>query len=323
MKYLRIIILALAVILFTGERAYATPIPSPTSYAISAVTAYSPTMEPNDKEYIISFSIQYGVIPSTDAGQAWLIRLFDSGVEVASTTPYAFYNSGYAIGVASIYLPASIATGLSANISLSIEPNPTLTWVSIPSPAYFTSIINSSAATLADVSTAIATQVTALAIGLNIPYGSTNPMIEQTNGLWKFTARGESYFDVTIPILRTICGILYSSGITRPILVDNNYDSNYQQQVDSQLIGTPFDATDLAADWGISRMWATGALWFGFCMLCSGLVGWKIQTAKPVFFIFGGLMIAGGFMGFGLLQSVLFGLLGAASIVLAFAWRGA
>jgi hypothetical protein len=328
MKYLRSIILALVMIALAIPLAvYATtPIASPSSYSISNVTVYDPALETGDQLYIVSFAINYPLpVPTTDAGTAWLIRLFNNGVEIASTTPYAFYNSGYSTGVASIYLPASMALPWSgANVSLSLEPNPTLTWASIPTQSIYTTIVWASASSLSEVATAVGVQVRGLASTLTSDWGiSATPLVESANGMLKLTDLGASYFDVVMPTLRTIQPNLYLSTVIKPIIPDQHYDSNYQTSVDSSHVGTPLDETSLAGVLGLSRGWVGGGLWFLFCLLVSGAVGYKANTAKPVFFLFGGLMIVGGFMGFGLLQSIMFALLGTGSVVLAFAWRGA
>lgn len=305
-------------------KAYATtPIASPTSYSISSVTVYSPALETNDQLYIINGSITYGVNPTEDAGQAWLVRLLSANLtELASTTIYPYYNAGYAAFVTSIYLPASIAPTWAGNYTVSLEPNPTLTWISIPAQSLFTAITWNSASTIDAVATAVGSKIRALALNLNTAWVSPD-LIESVNGLLKLTSYGAGYFDVSIPILRTVQPNLYQSNLNSAILVDNKYGNTYQQNVDSNLVGTPFDPTALAASIGLSRMWTTGLIWFLFCILLSGLVGYFSQSTKPVFFLFGALMIAGSFMGFGLLQGIMFGLLGGGSLVLAFAWRGA
>jgi hypothetical protein len=203
-----------------------------------------------------------------------------------------------------------------------IEPNPTLSWTSIPAPKSYSAINWNSASTISTVGAAVGTKVRLLSQLLNTAWTSTD-LSENVNGLRKLTTYGAGYFDVVIPNLRTIDPTLYQANLQGAILVDNQYNSSYQQQVDTQLVGTPFDPTNLAAGLGLSRMWATGAIWFVICALVAGLIGFKAQTTKPVFFLFGGLMIAGSFMGFGMLQGIMFGLLGGGSLVLGFAWRGA
>ena len=324
MKALRIILLSLVAIITSQPGVvYAAPIASPTSYSISSVIVYSPALEAGDQFYVINGSITYAVNPTEDAGQAWLIRLLDgSSTEIASTTIYPYYNSGYAAFVASFYLPASLAPAWSGNYTVSLEPNPTLTWTSLPPQSLYTAITWDSALTLDTVATAVGAKVRALALGLNTSWTSID-LIESVNGLLKLTSYGEGYFDVVMPFLRDIQPNLYQSALNSPILVDNQYGNTYQQNVDANLVGTPLDPTNLAAGMGLSRMWATGLLWFGFCLLVCGLIGYFAQTTKPVMFLFGGLMIVGAFMGFGLLQGILFGLLGGGSLVLSFAWRGA
>lgn len=327
MKIIRAILLSLiSMVLLNPMVAHAVTLASPDSYDITAVTVYSPALETNDQLYVIQGFVNYTVLPATDAGQAWLIRLKNSGGnETASTTIYPYYNSGYnAPFVASIYLPASLALAWSGNYSITLEPNPTLSWTSIPTAKIFTSFVWSSASTLSAVSTAITAQIRGITLGLNISWSATaNPLISYVSGILKFTARGEAYFDGAIPILRTIAPDLYTAALNAPIIVDHNYGNTYQQQVDANLVGTPLDPTNLASDWGLSRMWMTGLLWFLFAILICGLIAYYAQTTKPTFFLFGGLMIAGSFMGFGLLQGILFGLLGGGSLILAFAWRGA
>lgn len=325
MKYLKVLILSLiSLILIPGIGVKAAPIASPTSYSIASVTIYSPVLETGDQLAIIKWGISYTTLPTEDAGDTWLIRLKENGIEESSTTPYPFYNSGYATGVSAIYLPAAYAVTWGGNVSVTLEPNPTLTWVSIPAAVTFTAITWDLNTSTTESSEAIAAQVRALGLTLNVDWSaSANPIVSPVNGILKLTDRGASYFDMVINILRTIAPELYQSFIQRPILVDNNHGTTYKDTVDNNLVGTPFDTSDAATDWGLSRLWATGAIWGGFCILCAGTVGYKMQTAKPIFFLFGALMIAGGFMGFGLLQSILFTVLGAASIILAFAWRGA
>ena len=325
MKFLKSLILSIYVALLMPASYIAmAAIASPTSYGISSVTAYSPALEAGDQFFIVQYSITYGSIPTTDAGQAWLIRLKENGTEVASTTPYAFYNSGYTTGVASIYLPASLAVTWGGNVTMVLEPNPLLDWSSIPAQEIFQTIVWSSANTFDEVSTAVGAEIRAKAIGMNITWSATtNPLIEAVNGIMKLTDRGAAYFDVAIPTLRTMQPNLYQSLISMPNVVERSFGDNGTQEMDTRLVGTPFDLSDVATDWGISRMWATGAIWGAACLAGAGTLGYFAQSAKPTFFLFGGLMMAGGFMGFGLLQTILFALLGIGSIVLAFAWRGA
>src|SRR3990172_12229174 len=142
MKLLKSLFLALMLILLASPvTALATPLASPTSYSISSVTVYSPALESNDQLYIVQFSVIYGSLPPTDASQAWIIRLMNGATELATAAPYAFYNSGYATGVVSFYLPAALAPAWGGAYTVILEPNPTLSWVSLPPQSIFNVIV--------------------------------------------------------------------------------------------------------------------------------------------------------------------------------------
>jgi len=92
------------------------------------------------------------------------------------------------------------------------------------------------------------------------------------------------------------------------------FSMSYRDRLASRLEGTTFDMTPIGEALGMSRMWASTIVWFGFCTLIAAAVVWGTNSLRPATFVFMILLPFGALAGFVYLEVGLgFGLLCAAA----------
>ncbi len=307
--------------------------PQPTTLVINSIEAFHSVITTNDQLHIVSFEIAWGSGNYTGT-QAFLFRFLDNGVEIATTTPYSYYNQGKSQGVVGFYFSASdpnLPIWESANLTIELIGNPTITWDGdIP----YTSSVTWSSWNGASL---LGARVRLLAMALEDDWSVD--LISPVNGVNKLTTAGQAYFESSIPNLRMAAPTLFISTSAIPLYPTENHSSSYGDAVMDRWVtsgnGT-FDVTAIAGIVGASRDWTMSGLWViaSLTMLCLMTYGTsKVQggeaiitrqSLRPALFLFGFMMIVGSFMGFMVMQAGLFcGIFGGLAIVFALFWRGA
>jgi len=294
---------------------------------ISTLEAYE--LSDDSQLFIVPFEIVSSNI-SIPTEQAFIFRLLDSGVEIATTTPYGYFNDGYAQGVASFTVdvddPNLPAWG-TASLSVELMGNPSLSWSDgVPK------VTKSGVDVWQADDVIVGARIRVLAQALETAWSVD--LIQMVGGTNALTSVGQQYFETVVLNLRSIASTLFTSGTVQPDIPSDNHSTAYADAQDAGLIGnTLFDLTNLASMLGVSRMWATGALFIIFSgVLVFGsatVIGAKSElgvgvTIRPALFLWGGILVAGSLMRFMPFNVAMWvGIIGGLSLVFAFFWRGA
>jgi len=305
--------------------------PQPTTRIINSIDAYNNAINDNDQLHIVSFEIATTSSNYT-ATESYILRFYSDGVEIATTTPYSYYNEGRTQGVAAFFFDADDAdlpVWTSDNLSIKLLGNPAIDWDGdIPNTEQ--DMWNSW-----NSNTLIGAKVRTLALVLEDIWSID--LIEPVNGINKLTSYGETYFESAIPNLRKMAPSLFTSIVTQPSFPTDNHSSTHgDETMDRWLIsgnGT-FDVSGLATSFGTSRNWIMSGLWVIASLVMLILTTYGIGRTKgtgftssialkPALYLFGFMMIIGSFMGFMVLQVGLFcGIIGGLIIIFALFWRG-
>jgi len=329
MKKKRLAILIAGILLLV----LATPvyaITAPDDYNITQVNVYQSCFEANDQLYLITFYIDDAPPPDENANQAWLFRLLDeTDAELGVVAPYAtdYNDDGYNTGLISIYFTAAeVATlgmGWDLDYTIQMTGNPALDWGGDPPAIDFDAFT----AWSTDPSE-VTSRIRVVAAGFETDW--TVDLIEYISGSNKLTTTyGEDYFTHVVERLRTLAPDLFSSTITSPEFEEREYTHTVSDDTEDKWgalgvdPGGLFDFTDLAALFGISRMWFTSLMYIAFALGLMGIMMWKIESGKLATFVFGTLMVVGSFLGFmPFVAGILCGLVGALALAYTFFWRG-
>src|SRR5690606_5001303 len=100
----RVILVLLVLVGFTGLLTNtALAIDAPDKLEVIEVKGYSGVIEPGDMLITAHYNIEYTVLPTERASEAFLARLLDGTIELQATSPYPFFANGYGEGVFSFY----------------------------------------------------------------------------------------------------------------------------------------------------------------------------------------------------------------------------
>lgn len=103
-------------------------------FGVQQIESYRSVQELNDILFLIIGRVEYVAFPTVyDISEAFIVRFMDGAVERGTTSFYAYHDSGYDLGVCSIYFTADEVASLpitwSGAYTVSIEGNPTLHWL--------------------------------------------------------------------------------------------------------------------------------------------------------------------------------------------------
>ena len=277
------ILLSLLVLLmvFTALFAVASPVSAiadpDTPPAVNAVYVWEDCLEDGDVGVLIDYFLDYAVLPTDTAQDAYMAVFVDSDgiTQLLTEAPYVYNDSGYGRGVIWIYFtPAEVVTyGLtSADVALYriwLMGNPTVPsgWAGVP-PKTISTI--DSWTTTGDSSVLIGLRVLYYADVLELLWSID--MIEETAIGSRLTAAGASYFTNVIPSLRTIAPDVFSDIESDPNYIPIDYDTEFGATVTSgtaTVAGSPVTLVDGAnvIDTGVT----TGTVIFD-------LAGWTFGT---------------------------------------------
>jgi hypothetical protein len=278
-SYLLIGIL-LALILTPLSIALAIQSPVPANI-ISEVQVTPDNYETGDQLYIVPFTI--GSCNTTDytATDLFIIRLLDSGVEIATATPYSFRNNGFSSGCTGFYFKAAdsdIPTWGSSNLTIEIIGNPSISWdEDIP-------YVSSNSFNWAVSKSYVAIKIRTLAQLLENDWSVD--LIEPIQDINQLTSYGEAYFDSVIPNLRIIAPTLYVSGTDMPVYSATDNNTDYQTQLQEEAVASITGASGnvtvtagviggISANTFLTLVWTIGGLIF------IGAIGWGTAKMNP------------------------------------------
>jgi hypothetical protein len=253
----------------------------PDTLTISEAQVTEDNYETGDQLYIIPFEIGFCNTSDYTASDLFIIRLLDDGVEIASGTPYSFYNNGFSSGCIGFYfsaLDADLPTWATANLSVEIISNPVATWNGT------TPYISSNSFNWASSASYVAIKIRSLAQQFENEWSID--LIEPVNGINQLTDYGEAYFDSTIPNLRVIASILFVSSTKLPVYSETDNNTTYQDLLQAQAIAS-FNGTvsgnitttanvigGISPNALLTLMWTIGGL---ILIGCVGFAGAKLN----------------------------------------------
>jgi len=288
----------------------------PDSISINSVWVYRNCKETGDQLYIVDYTIDYTVTPNETAAEAYMCRLLQSNTTLAYASPYPYHDKGYGRGVVAIYFSASAAPAWQSNFtSIELLGSPFCDWNgTLPSYTVVStnfSLWQDSEPTVQKV--AIAGKIIYLATILETEW--TEDMTSTSdNGQIVLTPYAASYFVNVIPYLGDIAPSVFPGGqspgtsVTEPDILPDTSGQGYANWLASIITGTPFDLTNLAADFGVSRGALTAIFYYGIVVFVLIVIMRGLGTYKPMMFFALPFVILGAFLGVPLIVTILVGM---------------
>ncbi len=298
---------------------------NPDEISVNAVYVYRNCRETGDQLYIVDYSLNYTVAPNETITEAYLCRLMEGAEELRATAPFAYYNNGYDDGVVAIYFDAAEAPAWQGSYNMTLIGNPLLDWPGDPpfdtvgefdvwqdNPMSVTKVI-------------VAGRIIELAYALEASWGQDMVTTADT-GKDVLTKYGAAYFINVIPYLFEIAPDIYAEGegaastVIRPEVPPDTSPTDYAEDLETNILGTPLDITPVADAFGVSRGGLTALLYYGVMAFALILIARSIGSYKPVMLFSIPLVVLGAFVGVPLIVTILAGLasLGLTSYVLFF-----
>jgi len=280
---------------------------APDSLSINAVYAYENYQLTGDQLYIIDYNIDYPTPPSSKADVNYIIRLMDGAEELAWTAPYPYNDNGYGHGVAALYFAPGEGPTWDDDYTMILSGNPMVDWGG-SFPYTSTSAFTWESNPLSETQSLVTTKILALAQGLEADWDID--MVETTSTASYLTVDGEAYFINVIPgFAETGAGAFYGN-VFQPHYPDITRDDTYATDLESMSEGTILDiGTPVGNLLGVDRGLATTIVIYGIGI--AGLIVFcrKINSYKPIMFLFGVVVAIGWALGVPLSITVYAGLL--------------
>lgn len=220
-------------------------ISDPDSMSITTARAYSGTIETGDMLVVVQYRIDYTVLPTETAADAFVCRFMRGTTELNASEIYAFNNKGYGVGVCSFYwtnlerIADSIEFGdpNGESYEVVVQGKPT----AFPDPPRIgtTSITYRSATNTEQL---LQTDIENIAFELESDPGwAGKDLITFTAGKRVFTQQGEDYFSRAIPNLQIMTPDLFRSSTTQPFVEERQHPKTYGNSLSNFWVGTPVD----------------------------------------------------------------------------------
>ncbi len=297
-KVISAVLLAIIALAIMPKPVFAAPIDTPDTMVLHQIEAYRNTLELNDQLYLFTYTIEYAMLPIDNASINFVARLMDGIVQLGTTTPYPFFTDGYAYGVMSLYFSAADAPAWAGGYTVRLEGNPTLVWSAGVPPSTQTAVwsLEFDDGTLAGTETQLTNRMRALAIITENDWGID--LIQTTPRGRKLAPSGEDYFTNVVLDLRSMCPNLFTSFMSLPTFETRDYTQSYEATLSTTLVGTIFDMTPLADNFGMSRMWFSSIVWIVFSIVVAVFVTRFTDSFRPMMITLFLLLPFGGLMGF-------------------------
>jgi len=294
-------------------------IAQPDNLSIEGIWVYENCRVNGDQLYLILEDIDYSVTgePSDGADETYMVRLMDGGDTLQYTYPVAYHNDGYDMGVVALYFSPGDAPTWEGLYTLELLGNPFQDWEGgVPSESVTSPDFDLwQTADITTIKTLVASRIIWLANELEDDWGDDMVTTSDT-GEDVLTAYAAGYFTNVIPYLSDIAQDIFPVGgyqpteIVEPEIPPDTAGSDYSDELETNILGTPFDLTSLASNFGVSRGPLTAFLYYGCVAFALIMIARKMGSYKPVMMIGGFLMIIGSFVGVPLVVAILGGLAG-------------
>jgi hypothetical protein len=270
--------------------------PNPTLLQIQDAQAYQNARINGDQLYLITYDTEFAATPSQGADQLFIFRLLaENGTEITSTTPYAYNDKGYGLGVVAFYLTPDIAPTWGNNLTVQLIGNPFITWDDgLPSTTY--TAIGWNSAEMAATQMRISARIVNLAQQLGAAWNVT--MVQNIQGLIILNDKGIAYFQYAIPYLAEVAPLAVGQYNFNPQYPYPKPNANtYITTITDALKGTLFDLRGPARDLGISWGLLVAILWYGFIAFFFIKLQSHKRMTKGTMLLMWPLVVAGIFFG--------------------------
>jgi len=297
-------------------------IDDPDSMSINAVYAYQNCKEVGDQLYLIDYTIDYSITgnPTEPITEAFLCRLMNGAVELRAVAPYAYYNDGYDRGVIAIYFNAADAPAWEGAYSMYLIGNPILAWGADPPSVHVSSFNVWQDNPITVTQTVVSSRILYLADILELAWSVD--MIEAAGGGHALTGYGEDYFTNVVPYVTDIAPYAFSGQIIQPEIDPVDTSTDYADDLETGIIGTPFDLTDMADEFGVGRGPLTSLLYYGLVAFALIKITSKVQSQKPLMILAIPFVILGAFIGVPLIITIVIGFLAFGFIAYSLFYKG-
>lgn len=298
----------------------------PDSISIDDVYVYRNCRETGDQLYLVYYTIEYASLPDETVTEAYIVRLMDDeDDEIDHVYPYSYYNKGYGEGVAALYFDADDAPAWEGVCSMELIGNPFAEWegdlpdVSVSSVDFTVWQDNE----LGITQVIVGGRIIDMAGDLEDDWGKDMVTLSD-DGKQVLTTYAAGYFVNVVPNLYEISPDIFAVGqggateIYEPDIPPEVERTDYSDELVTNIIDTPFDLTDTADAFGVSRGALSALLYYGIVALAMILIARQIQTYKPMMLLSIPFVILGAFIGVPLIATILAGLvaLGATAYII-------
>lgn len=279
----RLILLGLAAFFAALLPSGVFAIVDPTGISLDKASSYTSVIESGDVLFVGKFTVTYDNCNSTDVTgcptetvtQAFLGNLVDDDGactaigtahlrSVSPITSVAPGLNGYTGGIFSVYYTAAEWIAESPgdcpeSHALEIEGNPGL-FGTLPSASTQVEVPRAKAVLGSALLNRAEELTTVWAVAMTQSSGS------------KLSPTGEDYFEAAIPNLRLMAPQIFASGITSPIVIDQEFNKSYKTALESFGVGFTFtdnvraQIVNASATWGIPET----MVWFSIALLMMG-----------------------------------------------------
>jgi len=289
----------------------------PDDISIDSVFVYRNCREDGDQLYLVEYTIDYASLPDESVTEAYLLRLTEGGDELAHTAPYSYYSKGYGQGVVALYFDADDAPDWEGVYVMELFGNPFADWEgNIPSETVISLDFDLwQDNELGTTQALVGGRVIDMALTLETAWGKDMVTVTDS-GQQVLTTYAVAYFINVIPHIYEIAPDIFAagqggwSGVIEPEIPPAEAGTDYADELEANIIGTPLDMTPLANLLGVSRGVMTAILYYGVVVFVLIVIARAIGSYKPVMLIGGFLMIIGSFVGVPLIVAILGGLAG-------------
>jgi len=308
---------ALAIMLSLALVTPVAAIGQPDSLSIDGVYVYRNCREAGDQLYLVPYTIDYAALPAESAQEAYMLRLMDGDDVEGYAYPYAYHDDGYGQGVVALYFDADEAPTWEGVYTMQLIGNPFADWVGgVPEDEVSSVDFDVWQDTdLGVTQTIVGARVIEMAVDLETAW-SRDMVTVADDGKQVLTTYGAGYFVNVIPNCYEIAPDIFAAGqggyteVMDPEYPAEETRVDYSDELEANIIGTPFDFTTLAAQWGTSRGALTAILYYGFVVATLIIISRRIGTYKPMMLLSIPFVFLGAFIGVPLIVTVLAGLAG-------------
>ena len=201
---------------------------------VTRVDVFNDVLEDGDAGILIDYYLDYAVIPSETATEAYMASFIntDGTTQLGTEAPYTYVDSGYGRGAIWIYFTAAEVTADSidsadeALYSVWLMGNPTVPsgWTGDP-PKTVAGVDAWWATGEGDPAVLLRSTVLTLANALELAWSLD--MIEETSLGSRLTTLGVSYFTNVVPGLRDMAPACFSAGEQEAIYEDVDYTTSF------------------------------------------------------------------------------------------------